>query len=151
MTETLADRAKRNASEREGGEWGYRVALEVGETFEGRYRGTELATGGDYGDQTLYLFWDHDGASCYMRGHASLVRKVESAEPGIGDTVAVFRADDYQSAGGTGYTYGIAAEPSDAPLPESPEFDVDEPSSSSTTPAAAEPVQTSIDDDDEDW
>ena len=151
MTETLADRAKRNASEREGGEWGYRVALEVGETFEGRYRGTELATGGDYGDQTLFLFWDRDGASCYMRGHASLVRKVESAEPGIGDTVAVFRADDYQSAGGTGYTYGIAAEPCDDPIPDSPEFDVDEPSSSSTTPAAAEPVQTSIDDDDEDW
>ena len=118
---TLTDQAQANAAERDGGEWGYRIQLEPSETFEGRWRGETLATGGDYGDQTLFLLWDNDGAACYMRGHASLVRKVESVAPSVGDSVAVFRGTDYQSAGGTGYSYGVAAEANGSPLPEAPE------------------------------
>lgn len=151
----VMEAAKRNATERDDGAWGYRVALEIDEGFYGRYRGETLATGGDYGDQRLFLFWDRDGAECYMRGHASLVRKIESAAPAIGDTIGVRRADDYQSAGGTGYTYGVNSRANDAPIPESPDFDVDEPATSSSSEPAA-PVQTSLDDagaddDDEDW
>lgn len=123
MSETLAERARRNADERDADEWGYRLALEVDETFEGRYRGETTATGGDYGDQRLFLFWDRDGATCYMRGHASLVRKMEAAAPQVGDSIGVARGDDYTSAGGTGYSYGVVAEPNDAPLPEAPEVD----------------------------
>ena len=115
---SLEERARANALENDLGGWGYRVALEVGEGFQGRYRGSEVATGGEYGDQTLFLFWDQNAQTCYMRGHASLVRKMESASPGIGDSIFVFRHDDYQSQGGTGYAYGVAAEPNEEPLPE---------------------------------
>jgi hypothetical protein len=144
----LERRARENAAERDGSAWGYRVALEVDEAFRGRYRGETLATGGDYGDQRLFLFWDRDGAECYMRGHASLVGKIEAATPAIGDDVVVVRGADYQSSGGTGYAYGIAATTNDAPLPESPEFEPDEPSSSSEPEPAG--VQAALDEDDDD-
>lgn len=118
MTETLGDRARRDADERDGEAWGYRVQLEPDERFEGRYRGEDTQTGGDYGDSPVFLFWDRDGVACYMRGHASLVRKMEAKAPGIGDSIGVARGDDYASAGGTGYSYGVVVEPNDDPLPD---------------------------------
>src|SRR5262245_46287794 len=120
---SLADQARDNAAERDGGGWGYRIALEVDEAFTGRYRGEELVTGGEYGDQTLFLFWDPDGSLCYMRGHASLVRKMQQAGPSIGDDIAVHRGSDYESSGNTGYSYGVAREPNSDPLPEPPDAD----------------------------
>lgn len=116
---SIEERALAKAEEGPGGgEWGYRVTLEVGETFVGRYRGETVATGGDYGDQTLYLLWDKDGAKCYMRGHASLKRQFEEASPSIGATVGIARSKDYQSGENTGYSYGVVADPNDDPLPE---------------------------------
>jgi hypothetical protein len=127
----LLERARQNEQER-GSEWGYRVTLETGEHFEGRWRGETIATGGDYGDQRLFLLWDRDGQECYVRGYAALARKVDDETPGLGASVVIVRGDDYQSAGGTGYSFGIASEPNDAPLPEAD-------------------VQTSLGDDDPDW
>jgi len=120
---SLEEQARQNAEERDGGAWGYRIALEEGEAFSGRFRGEELVTGGEYGDQTLYLFWDGDGVNCYMRGHASLVRKMQSAEVTVGDDISVVRGADYQSAGGTGYSYGVARAANSDPLPEPPDVD----------------------------
>ena len=122
MSESLRDRARESERERDGGGWGRRVQLEPGETFEGRWRGETTATGGDYGDQRLFLLWDSDGAECYLRGHASLVRKVEAVAPSVGDSIAVYRGGDYSSAAGTGYSYGLAAEPCFDALPEQPEY-----------------------------
>lgn len=132
-SDELVEQAKRDAEDRAGG-WGMRIQLEVGEHWAGRYRGDTIASGGDYGDQTLFLFWDEGGYEVYMRGHASLVAKMAAAAPQLGDTVVVYRSDDYQSAGGTGYAYGVAREPNDAPLPDTP----------SDTFATAEPVADDV-------
>jgi hypothetical protein len=128
----LAERAQANASERDDSEWGYKLTLDPGATFEGRWRGETMATGGEYGNQRVFLFWDRDGALCFMYGKARLARKVDSQLPAEGDSVAVFRGDDEFSNGRTIHTYGLAVEPSTEPLPEPPD--------------ASEPVQTSFGD-----
>lgn len=149
----MTEAAKRNAAERDAGGWGYRVQLEVDEAFYGRFRGETESDSGDYGPQRLFLFWDRDGVECYARGHASLVQKMDTAGPEVGDSIVVARGLDYQSAGGTGYSYGVNVRANDSPLPEPPEV-ADEPAPDEPAPDAGG-VQTSLDDapadDDDDW
>lgn len=127
---SLAERAKQNATERDDSEWGYRLVLDPGATFEGRWRGETLWTGGEYGEQRIFLLYDRDGAYCYLGSKARLARKVDSLAPQPGDDVAIFRGDDEFSNGRTIHTYGLAVEANSEPLPEAP----------------AEPVQTAIPD-----
>lgn len=119
MTDDLLNRARESEAEKPDNEnWGDRVTLEVGEAFAGRWRGETIATGGDYGDQRLFLLWDADLQERYMRGHKALASKIDKASPSIGDSVVIYRGEDYVSSNGTGYSYGIATEPNDEPLPD---------------------------------
>lgn len=110
----LIEQARENARSEQPGEWGYLVTLEIGAAFEGRWRGTDVDS--TY-DRPVYLLWDRDGQPCYMRHYAALGRRVDAASLSTGDRVAIVREDDYESANGTGYSFGLAYAPSDEPLP----------------------------------
>jgi hypothetical protein len=119
----------------DSGENGYRIHLDVGQTFQGRYRGETVDA---QFDRAIFLFWDRDDQTCYMREYASLRRRIDQATPSPGDVVVIARGDDYTSANGTGYSFGVMVVTSDDPLP------VGEP-----VPAQATPTQTTIDDEDD--
>lgn len=117
MSEDLVNRARENASARDENEWGYRVTLEPGDSFSGRWRG-ETMTSGDYGEQRVYLLWDHDGQECYLYGgRARLDRKIDSLALEAGNEVAIFRGDDEVSNGRTIHSYGVASQMTLEPLP----------------------------------
>lgn len=121
MSDELLNQARENVSERDDGEWGYRVVLEPDSGFVGRWRGQTVRSG-DYGDQPVYLFWDADGALCFIYGgRVVLDRKIETASPSEGDSVAVMRGEDEFSNGRTLHRFGVAVEPNPDPLPETPE------------------------------
>lgn len=97
-------------------EWGYRVQLDVGDSFVGRWRGE--TTDPDNDGRRIFLLWDADDRPCHSRSYAALAREVDRVEPTVGCTVAIFRADDYLNAQGTGYAFGVKTEANGDPLPE---------------------------------
>jgi hypothetical protein len=53
-------------------EWGYRITLDEGEHFAGRWRGEAV----DELNETrrIFLFWDQDDERCFSRTYAVLAR-----------------------------------------------------------------------------
>ncbi len=97
--------------------WGYRISLEPGETFVGRWRGLTVDEANE--NRPVYLFWDEAGERCFSRHYASLGAKIKLAEPQIGHSIAVRRGADYASGkGNPGFSFGIAVSENDEPLPE---------------------------------
>lgn len=129
---SLADRARQSAAEHDDSDWGYALTIDPGATWEGRWRGETMRTGGEYGDQRIFLLYDRDGALCYIGAKSRLARKVDALLPTEGDNVAIFRGDDEYRNGRTIHAYGIAVEPNSEALPEPPE--------------AGQPVQSSFGD-----
>jgi hypothetical protein len=118
------DLRRRAAENAKGGgaapaEWGHELKVEIGGFFEGRFRGHE--EGGKSGG---WLFWDVDGAPCFLWGCSRLDSGFERERASIGDTVVVYRDENYK----TGYEeddeeprglgYGVAVETNTDPLPD---------------------------------
>jgi hypothetical protein len=100
--------------------WGYRVVVDEGEDFSGRWRGetTDPDNVDDEGEpRRVFLLWDEEGGLCFSRFYAALGREIDRAAPAIGDRIVIARAKDYRSARGTGYSFGVVTEPCDEPLP----------------------------------
>jgi hypothetical protein len=130
-TDDLIARAKERA---EGPpvpeEWGYRVTLEEGESFVGRWR--ERTVDVDNEDRPIYLLWDAEGAECFSRHYASLERELTREDPTTGATVVIYRAENYKTqyddeGEQSGQSYGVTTEPNDAPLPDEPPAATDAP------------------------
>jgi hypothetical protein len=100
--------------------WGEVVELEEGGgVFVGRFRGTDTDSRGD----TVVLAWDEDGAERFFWPAYRLTQGIERAAPTIGDTICVYRGDNYQTRyddpGETsGLAYGVETEPCSDPLPD---------------------------------
>src|SRR5262245_13765220 len=95
MSDDLLNEARERAAQEDAGGWGYRVTLDEGASFQGRFRGQETTSSPEYGDQPVFLFWDGDGATCFMYGsHRRLLREMERAAPDVGYDVAIVRGDD---------------------------------------------------------
>jgi hypothetical protein len=100
--------------------WGYRVVLEEGDWFYGRWRGEtidEHSTDDNGNPRRIFLLWDEHDRLCFSRYYAALGREIDRVKPEIGCSVAIFRAADYVGQKGTGYSFGVEVEPNDAPLP----------------------------------
>lgn len=95
--------------------WGYRVGLEPGDSFIGRWRGDTEDEEND--NRPVYLLWDEDDRACFSRTYAALAREIERVSPEIGCTIVIVRGPDYIGQQGTGYSFGVETEPNDAPLP----------------------------------
>src|SRR5262249_22235628 len=125
MTDRLVHLARQRAeSSPIPEEWGYRLVLEVGESFLGRWRGetVDAKNTDDAGNpRRIFLLWDEHGERCFSRFYAALGREIDRAKPGTGDTIVIYRGDDYAGAQGTGYTFGVEAESNNAPLPDTDE------------------------------
>jgi hypothetical protein len=101
-------------------EWGYRVQIEEGESFVGRWH-TETVDE-DNNNRPIYLFWDESGEPCFSRHYASLERELKREDPAVGATVVVYRGDNYKTqyddeGESSGQSYGVTSEPNDDPLP----------------------------------
>jgi|SRR6516165_770785 hypothetical protein len=96
--------------------WGYRLALEPGDAFVGRWRGETTDEANE--DRRVFLFWDEDEEVCFSRLYTALGREIDLAAPTRGCTIVIVRGDDYTAAQGTGYSYGVVSEANDRPLPE---------------------------------
>lgn len=116
------DLRRRAAASAKGGaapaEWGDEVRLEVGDFFEGRFRGH--AEGGKSG---AWLFWDAAGQLVFLWGCARLDSGFEREQPNVGDSVAVFRDENYKTryddeGEASGLGYGVATRPCSDPLPD---------------------------------
>lgn len=102
-------------------DWGHRIALDENEEFVGRWRGETVDEQNvdDRGDpRRIFLLWDEDRQQCFSRFYAALGREIDRVKPGIGDVIAIFRGADYPTAKGSGYSFGVETAPSDEPLPE---------------------------------
>jgi hypothetical protein len=112
----LRDRAEKNAQGfvvPDG--WGEEIELEVGDHFEGRYRGHS-----DEGRSGGWLLWDTDGELRFIWGNYRLDQGFENVN--VGDRVVIFRAENYHTrfddeGDATGLGHGVAAEPCGDPLP----------------------------------
>lgn len=121
----LLREAREAAAESDGGGWGYRVTLDEGGAFRGRFRGQET-TDGMNGPQPVYLLWDRDGALCFMYGsHKRLIREMGGANPEVGYDIAIVRGDDVMANGRIAFSYGVRVRPNFDALPVPP--DVDDP------------------------
>jgi hypothetical protein len=121
----LIARAKQRAES--GGideNWGYRIKLDPGDSFVGRWRGETVDEQNE--NRRVFLFWDEDGERCFSRHYAALGREIDRVAPQLGTTVVVYRGADYTSQQGTGYAFGLETEPNDAPLPVEERLDDDE-------------------------
>jgi hypothetical protein len=119
--ENLVARAKERAEASplpEG--WGYRIQLEEGDSFVGRWRSDAVDEQND--NRRVYLFWDEKGERCFSRHYAALGREIDRAAPKPGDTIVVYRGDNYTGQQGTGYSFGVETEPNEAPLPDDDEI-----------------------------
>jgi hypothetical protein len=96
--------------------WGYRIKLDQGEAFVGRWRGETVDE--DHDGRRVYLLWDETGHRAFSREYAALGRELDAATPTPGCTIVIVRGGDYQAAQGTGFSFGVIVEPNDAPLPE---------------------------------
>jgi hypothetical protein len=116
MRDDLLARAKERAEASPIPEdWGYRITLEEGDHFVGRWRGETVDEQNDR--RRVFLFWNEAGEKCFSRFYAALGREIDRAVPRIGDTIVVYRGDDYIGQQGTGFAYGVETEPNDKPLP----------------------------------
>lgn len=106
-------------------DWGYRVALEEGESFVGRWRGD--STDELNNNRRIHLLWDQDGQRCFSRSYAALDREVDRLAPEVGAAVAIVRGSDYATAKGTGYSFGVETAPCGEPLPDPAAADGDIP------------------------
>ena len=106
-------------------EWGYRVKLDPGGAFIGRWRGETVDEKND--NRRIFLFWDESGAQCFSRTYAALEREIDRTQPTLGYTIVVYRGDDYTGEQGTGYSFGVETKPNDAELPADPKPDHDIP------------------------
>jgi hypothetical protein len=100
-------------------EWGTAVSLEEDDEFVGRYRGRDT----DQRGNAIYLFWDEDGEPRFFWHAYRLEQGMESEKPAVGDTVLVFRGENYKTrfdepGEASGIAYGVAVERNEAPLPE---------------------------------
>jgi hypothetical protein len=116
-TAELVARAKERAAAKPVDEsWGYRIDLDVGESFAGRYRGE--AADAQNGGRRVFLFWDRDDQLCWSRTYAALEREIDQAAPAVGATIVLVRGEDYASGkGNPGRSFGVATEPHDGRLP----------------------------------
>jgi hypothetical protein len=97
--------------------WGERIDVPAGGVFRGRYREHD-----DGGNSGAYLLWDEDGRECFLYGCVSLDREMKREHPDVGHRVVISRGENYKTkfdaeGEATGRNYGVAAEPSDEPLP----------------------------------
>jgi hypothetical protein len=104
-------------------EWGYRVVLDEGDAFVGRWRGK--TTDPDNADRRVFLCWDEDGGSCFHRLYASLGREIDRVRPGTGDTIVIARSANYKTQFDegdekSGQSYGVEKQPCSDPLPKGP-------------------------------
>lgn len=97
-------------------EWGYRVALEQGDSFIGRWLRETVDEANN--NRRVFLLLDEDDQPCFSRFYAALGREIDQAAPEVGCTIVIVRGDDYIGQQGTGYSFGVATEPNDKPLPE---------------------------------
>jgi hypothetical protein len=116
QSELIARAKERAESSPTLGSWGYRIALDPQDVFVGRWRGE--TTDEDNDDRRIFLFWDQDGQPCFSRFYAALGREIDRASPSLGDRIAVYRGDDYNSSQGTGFAFGVECEPNDDPVPD---------------------------------
>jgi len=124
--DALLSRAKERAEESPLPDtWGYRVALEEGDWFYGRWRGETVDEQND--NRRIFLLWDEDEQPCFSRFYTALGREIDRVNPELGCTIAIYRSADYIGPKGTGYSFGVEVEPNEAPLPETDD---------ATTPAA---------------
>jgi hypothetical protein len=101
--------------------WGEVVELEPGESFVGRFRGREKDSRGN----PVYLAWNADDARVFFWPAYRLDQGMQRERPAVGATICVVRDSNYATKFDspdepTGKAIGVASEPNDAPLPESP-------------------------------
>src|SRR5262245_34622041 len=91
-------------------EWGsYRIQLDEGDSFIGRWRGSATDELND--DRPIYLFWDENEEPCFSRSYAALTREIDRAAPAVGDTIVIYRGADSVAQSGTGFAFGVETEP----------------------------------------
>jgi hypothetical protein len=101
-------------------EWGYRIKLEPNDVFTGRWRGEVADEQND--NRRVFLLWDEAGEKAFSRFYAALGREIDRVKPKIGETIVIYRGEDYVGQQGTGFAYGVETEPNDAPLPDDVEL-----------------------------
>jgi hypothetical protein len=121
MSDGLLDLARERAeSSPIPADWGYRLVLEVGESFQGRWRG-EVEDPDNVDDRgkprRVFLLWDGDGEPAFVRSYSSLARQVDQFRPAVGDRFVIVRSADYTTQRGAGHSYGFACEKCAEPLP----------------------------------
>jgi hypothetical protein len=96
-------------------EWGYRIIVDEGGHFAGRWRCE--TTDPDNEDRRIYLLWDENGAWCFSRDYVSLGREVDRVRPGRGDRVVIARGPDYfTQQGRRGFRFVLEKQSCDEPL-----------------------------------
>ena len=95
MSDDLIARAQANS---EGvvvpEEWGRLIEVEVGEHFAGRHRGHD-----DGGKSGAWLAWDEDDEPRFSSwGSYRLDREYERESPTLGDTVVIYRNENYETS-----------------------------------------------------
>jgi hypothetical protein len=115
-------------------EWGYRIQIEEGESFVGRWH-IETADE-DNNNRAIYLFWDESGEPCFHRHYASLARELTREQPSLGATIVVSRSENYKTqyddeVETSGQSYGVASKSNDDPLPGEPTTTGETPAKSS--------------------
>jgi hypothetical protein len=95
-------------------QWGFRVALEPGDEWQGTWRGETVDE--EHDRRRIFLLRDVDGDDCWHRSYASLVRQVDKAlQAGSlvpGARVYLVRRADYQTGQeNPGHSYGLAVRP----------------------------------------
>jgi hypothetical protein len=105
-------------------EWGYRLALDEGEYFNGRWRGETVDE--ENNNRRVFLLWDQEGQRCFSRFYVALAREIDRVKPEIGATIVIYRGDDYLGQHGPGYSFGVETEANRAPLPGAEDEFVDD-------------------------
>jgi hypothetical protein len=125
MTDRLLELARRRAeSSAIPDEWGYRIVLDEGEDFVGRWRGESADE--ENNNRRVFLFWDQQGQRCFSRFYVALAREIDRAKPEVGATIVIYRGADYHGKNGTGYSFGVETEANEAPLPDAVDEFVDD-------------------------
>jgi hypothetical protein len=105
--------------------WGYRVGLDPGDVFAGRWRGETIDEANN--NRRVYLLWDDDDEPCWHRHYTALGREIDRVQPNVGDTVVIARGDDYPTGyDNPGQAYGVECGPCDRPVPGSSSQDEDD-------------------------